>query len=82
MLSFSFFSCPKQLKRTGICICEKATDLNFSRRASPAGCISAVWNAPLTFSGRQRFAPAVIAAAAALSTAALSPPMTSCPGQL
>ena len=32
-------------------------DWNFSRSASPAGCISSVWNAPLTFSGRQRRAP-------------------------
>ena len=47
-----------------------------------AGNSSAVWKGPLTFRGRQRRAPFSRARAAARSTAAFSPPMTSWPGQL
>ena len=42
---------------------------NRARSASPAGAIREVWKGPLTFSGRQRFAPACAANAAAWSTA-------------
>ena len=41
-----------------------------------------VWKGPLTFRGRTRLAPAALASSPALSTAAASPEMTICPGQL
>jgi hypothetical protein len=40
--------------------------------------MSGEWNAPLTGSGRQRFAPASLASSMARSTAATSPEMTTC----
>lgn len=73
---------PRQLNTTGMRGAAKSIPLKYSRRASPAGAISGVWKGPLTFSGRQRFAPFSFASAAARSTAARSPPITSCPGQL
>ena len=43
---------------------------------------SAEWNGPLTFNGVHRFAPASFNFSAASLTAASSPVMTVCPGQL
>ena len=82
MVSSGPISRPRQLKSTGMRIAPKAVSLNFSRRASPAGARREVWKGPLTFRGRQRLAPSSLASAAALSTAACSPPMTNWPGQL
>ena len=82
MVIFSGFTSPKQLNTTGILGSLKFTVRKRIASASPAGAISGVWNGPLTFRGRQRRAPCSFALAAAHSTAAASPPITSCPGQL
>ena len=55
---------------------------NTDSSALPAGSINTVWNGPLTGSGTQRRAPFSEARAAHLSTAAPSPAITICPGQL
>ena len=78
----SSFTSPRQLKITGIWGSANATPWKYSRRAFPAGAIRGVWKGPLTFRGRHRRAPFSLAMAAAFSTAAFSPPMTSWPGQL
>ena len=62
-------------------IAPKAVSLNFSRSVAGGG-EEEVWKGPLTFRGRHRRAPFSLAMAAAFSTAAFSPPMTSWPGQL
>ena len=82
MVSVSPMGVPRQLNTTGKAGVPKDIEANFSRRASPAGRIRRVWKGPLTFKGRQRFAPAALASSAARATAASSPPMTSWPGQL
>ena len=82
MVWVSSFTSPRQLNSTGISIGRKSTVSKRLARASPAGAMRGVWKGPLTFSGMQRRAPFSLARAAAFSTAALSPPITSWPGQL
>ena len=82
MVSSPSITSPLQLKSTGKRMVRNSTVRNFSRRASPAGAIREVWKGPLTFRGTTRLAPASLASSPAFSTAAASPPMTSCPGQL
>ena len=82
MASPASLSRPRQLKRTGIPGSAKETFRKQASSASPAGFIKGVWKGPLTFRGMQRLAPLSLARAAAFSTAALSPPRTSWPGQL
>ena len=53
---------------------------SFKRRA--AGSIKRLWNGALTGSITARFAPASFIFSAAVSTAAVSPAITICPGQL
>ena len=50
--------------------------------SSLAGCISGEWNAPPTFSGNARLAPAAFSSSQASSMPSFEPEMTSWPGQL
>ena len=78
----SWFGFASTLVTTGTAGAFTSTRASSDASRSAAGCISAQWNGALTASGIARFAPRVLAAAHARSTAALCPAITTWPPPL